>query len=167
MSKYDDLNPHDELEGALAADFASAADKRGFSTLHNATTAGHAPAGLPDITSAGPQVFLTIEATQSKGAAQDRELNSIRDHLYEAKNAHPTNACHCLFVSPHTSKRMLDGIRDHNQQRSAEGTADLKILPLSFETFELWTQRLRESEAAVDDDPIGFRKTFGQRLGIY
>jgi len=27
--------------------------------------------------------------------------------------------------------------------------------------------RLREPEAAVDDDPIGFRKTFGQRLGIY
>ena len=42
---------------------------------------------------------------------------------------------------------MLDGIRDHNHQRASEGVADLKILPLNFDSLELWTTRLRESEA--------------------
>jgi hypothetical protein len=59
-----------------------------------------------------------------------------------------------VFVSGTTSNRMIEGIRDHNRQRTSEGRTDLKILPLCFDSLELWTTRLVESEGdlyPVDD----------------
>ena len=54
---------------------------------------------------------------------------------------------YCIFISPSTSQRMIDSIKDHNRQRVIEGKPDMKILPLSFETLELYLERLAKSEA--------------------
>ena len=147
MGKYDDLDARTELEQAIAVDLEAALAKRGFAVTHNGTREMHAPAGSPDIAVSGARIALTFEVTKSRGAAQDRELNSIRDHLNDVKADQPTKQCYCVFVSPATSDRMMDGIRDHNRQRESEGHADMKIMPLCFGTLELWSSRLRESEA--------------------
>jgi len=146
MSKYDGLDARTELEQAIAADLQLALDKRGYSVAHKGTSDSHAPAGVADVVTTHRRRLLIFEATKSKGAQQDRELNSIRDHLNAQKADNPRKDCYCVFVSPQTSKRMLDGIMDHNSQRAQEGKRDLRILPLSFEALELWTKRLRESE---------------------
>lgn len=147
MSKYDALDARTQLEQTITADLKLALEKRRVMVVHNGTPESHAPPGLPDIEASNQQAVLTFEVTKSKGAAQDRELNSIRDHLNQIKSDNPSKHCHCVFVSPETSSRMLDGIRDHNQQRASEGRPDLRILPLCFDTLELWVMRLRESEA--------------------
>lgn len=149
MSKYDHLDARHHLEQTIAADLKTALEKRGFTVIHNGSDGSHAPAGEPDIVVSNRQVVITIEATKSKGAAQDRELNSIRDHLNQAKENSGNKRCYCVFASPETSARMIDGIRDHNIQRANESKADLKILPLCFESLELWTTRLKESEAEL------------------
>ena len=41
------------------------------------------------------------------------------------KSANKGKKCYCVFVSPETSQRMIDGIRDHNQQRASEKKDDL------------------------------------------
>lgn len=146
-SKYDALNAHTELEPTLAADLKAALGKRGLTVTHSGEAASHAPAGVADIIVVNRQSVVTFEATKSRGAAQDRELNSIRDHLNGVKDKYPGKRCYCVFTSPTTSKRMLEGIRDHNQQRAAEGKNDLRILPLAFDSLELWLTRLQESEA--------------------
>jgi type I restriction-modification system DNA methylase subunit len=146
MSKYDGLDARSGLEQEVAQDLRAALEKRGFTVIHNGTASSHAPSGVPDIVVGDGQV-LTFEVTKSSGAAQDREINSIRDHLYQVQSDNPYKHHFCVFVSPETSSRMFDAIRDHNQQRAAEGIADLKILPLCFDTLELWLTRLTESEA--------------------
>src|SRR5205823_6078543 len=122
-------------------------EKRKFAVTHNGQGSSHAPAGVPDVVAVNRHTVITFESTKSRGAAQDRELNSIREHLNGVKEQNPNKKCFCVFLSEETSERMLDGIRDHNQQRAAEGKPDLKILPLSFDALELWVDRLRESEA--------------------
>ncbi len=147
MSKYDALDAHTQLEQTIAEDLKTALEKRSMKVIHRGTEGSHAPSGLPDIVASNKQIVLTFEPTKSRGAAQDRELNSIRAHLDQVKASHGQKRCYCVFVSPETSPRMLDGIRDHNQQRAKEGKSDHKILPLCFDALELWTTRLRESEA--------------------
>jgi len=147
MSRYDDLDARTGLEQTVARDLRSALAKRGFEVVHKGHTGSHAPAGLPDIEASDPNAVFTFETTKSKGAQQDRELNSIRDHLNGVKANNPHKRCYCVFVSPLTSPRMLDAIRDHNRQRANEGKTDTKILPLCFDTLELWIRRLRDSEA--------------------
>jgi aspartate/glutamate racemase len=80
---------------------------------------------------------FNIEVTKRVGAQQDGEFNSIRDHLNTFKNNNTQKNVYCIFISPNTSQRMIDSIKDHNRQRVIEGNPDLKILPLSFETLEL------------------------------
>lgn len=165
MSKYDSLDVNTQLEQTIAQDLEFALNKRGLLVVHKGTSKTHAPAGLPDIVAFNPSLVLTVEVTKSKGANQDRELNAIRDHLNLTKSNNPDKRCNCLFLSPTTSTRMLDGIRDHNQQRAIEGKADLKILPLCFDTFEMWVTRLKESE--TDLYPIdGFIKLFQFHTGF-
>jgi len=149
MSTYYHLDARTQLEQVITQDLRSALEKRGFTVVHNGREGSHAPAGMPDIVVSNDQLALTVEATKSKGAQQDRELNSIRDHLNQIKESNPAKRCYCVFTSPETSMRMLDGIRDHNQQRASEGKPDLRILPLNFGTLELWITKLRESEAEV------------------
>jgi DNA-binding MarR family transcriptional regulator len=48
----------------------------------------------------------------------------------------------------------LESIHDHNRQRTGEGKTDMRILPLSFEFFELWIDRLLENpkrKYSIDD----------------
>ncbi len=113
MSKYDALDARTELEQAITDDLRSALEKRGFKVTHYGTADSHAPAGRPDIVASSRGNMLTFEVTTKKGAAQDTELNSIREHLNQIKKENPTKRCQCVFSAQETSKRMLDGIRDH------------------------------------------------------
>ncbi len=163
MSKYDELDARTELEQAIAADLRRALQKRGFRVRHNGTPESSAPAGTPDILVTDDDLAFTFEATRARGAAQDRELNSIRDHLNQIKQDNPAKRCYCVFVSPETSRRMIDGIRDHNHQRASEGLNDMRILPLCFDTVELWSDRLLRSDA--DLYPVdSFRAVFDQHV---
>lgn len=148
LSKYDDLDARAELEQAIARDLNAALQKRGFSITHNGSDVGHAPAGQPDIVVHGrDEVAILFEATKSRGAAQDRELNAVRAHLEDYKRDHPTQRCFAVFTSPATGRRMIDGIGDHNRQRAAEGKPDLRIMPMSFDVLELWAAELSGSPA--------------------
>jgi len=149
MSKYDELDARTELEQTIAQDLKAAFKKRGFQIKHNGTTTSSAPGGVPDIEVWDSNTTITFEVTKRKGAQQDSELNSIRDHLQRTKANNPNKQCFCVFVSPETAYRMIEGIRDYNRQRASEGKADLKILPLCFDTLELYLNRLIESDAAL------------------
>ena len=146
MSKYASLDARTELEQTVAEDFKAAFEKRGFTVKHNGGVT-HAPAGVPDIEMFDANFNFNIEVTKRVGAQQDGEFNSIRDHLNSFKNNNTQKNVYCIFISPNTSQRMIDSIKDHNRQRVIEGNPDLKILPLSFETLELYLERLAKSEA--------------------
>lgn len=147
MSKYNNLDARIELEQTIFQDIKNAFEKRGFQVRHNGTSGSHAPAGLPDIEIWNDKYHINVEVTKSKGAQQDRELNSISDHLNQIKNQFPNKKCYCIFVSPETPKRMLDGIKAYNRLKDAEEQQDLKILPLAFDTFEIYLTKLIESVA--------------------
>lgn len=139
MTKYDGLDASTELEQKIAQDLEDAFGKRGLTVNHRGGDT-HAPAGEPDIVMYNDSVAITVEPTKSTGADQDREFNSIRDHLNSIKEEYPAKTCYCVFVSPDTSNRMLDSIEDHNFTR--QKVRDEKILPLSFENLELLVSRL-------------------------
>lgn len=145
MSHYISLNSHTQLEQTITSDLAAALEKRGFAVIHNGTWDSHAPGGKPDIVAFDEEHVLIFEVTKSKSAGQDREFQPIRSHLKDIKAKNPEKQCFCVFVSPKTSERTLDSIHDHNYQRASEGKADMKILPLAFNAFELWVTRLKES----------------------
>jgi len=145
MSNYISLNPHTQLEQAISYDLQSALEKRGFSVIHNGISDSHTPGGKPDIVVFNDNYMLIIEVTRSTSSAQDREFQSIRSHLKEAKAENPKKQCFCIFISPKTSSRTLDSIHDHNRQRASEEKSYMKILPLAFSTFELWITRLKET----------------------
>lgn len=149
MSKYDNLDARTQLEQTIGADLSAALGKRGFRVRHSGTATSHARSGKPDVVAWSDEVVCTFEATKSKGAAQDRELNSIRDHLNDVKAANAGKRCFCIFVAPETARRMLDGVSDHNKQRASEQLPDMRILPLCFETLDLYLTRLIESEAEL------------------
>lgn len=160
MSKYDNLDPRMELEQAIATDLKDALGKRGVTVLHNGTKDSHAPGGRPDIEASTKTHIIIFEVTKSKSSAQDREFQSIRDHLNNAKLQHPNKKVFCVFASPVTSARTLDSIHDHNQQRIDEDKTDTLIMPLAFETLELWVTRLKEN--VHDLYPLGdFLRLFG------
>ena len=119
MSKYNNLDARIELEQTIFQDIKNAFEKRGFQVRHNGTSGSHAPAGLPDIEIWNDKYHINVEVTKSKGAQQDRELNSISDHLNQIKNQFPNKKCYCIFVSPETPKRMLDGIKAYNRLKDA------------------------------------------------
>lgn len=145
MSRYISLNSHTQLEQTITSDLKSALEKRGFAVIHNGAWNSHAPGGKPDIVAFNEDYILSFEVTKSKSAGQDREFQSIRSHLKDIKAQNPEKQCFCIFVSPKTSERTLDSIHDHNYQRASEGKTDMKILPLTFNAFELWITRLKEN----------------------
>jgi len=149
MPKYDDLDARTELEQTISGDMRSALKKRGLMVVHNGTSTNNAPSGVPDILATNETLVLAIECTTGRGAQQDRELNETRAHLNSLKRQNPGKKCYAIFVSENTSMRMIDGILDHNNQRAAEGKSDLKIIPLCFNSLELWLSRLSESEAEL------------------
>ena len=146
MSKYASLDARTELEQIIAEDFKAAFEKRGFTVKHNGGLT-HAPAGVPDIEMFDSNYHFNIEVTKRVGSQQDGEFNSIRDHLNTVKNNNNQKNVYCIFISPSTSQRMIDSIKDHNRQRVIEGKPDMKILPLSFEILKLYLERLAKSEA--------------------
>lgn len=150
MSKYDSLNARTELEQAITCDLNNAFQKQDLIAKHEGGISYHAPAHVPDIILSNEALRITVECTKSKGAAQDREFNSIRDHLQQVKNEDPSKGCFCIFTSPETSQRMLDSIREHNFVR--KDVHDLKILPLCFDSLELILKKI--SEAVSDLYPI-------------
>ena len=143
MSKYDNLTPR-EVEQAMTADLKAAFEKRQMTVRHLGQ------AGCPDILVENDSVLLIFEPTKRRKTQQDGEFPAIRDHLIQKKNENPTKACFCVFVSPETSRRMLENIREHNFARANQ--SDLKICPLSFDLLELLTQKL--SESVADQYPI-------------
>ncbi|MBI5822708.1 MAG: AlwI family type II restriction endonuclease [Chloroflexi bacterium] len=145
MSRYISLNSHTQLEQTITGDLKSVLEKCGFSVIHNGAWDSHAPGGKPDIIVFDQNYVLIFEVTKSKSAAQDREIQPIRSHLKDIKAKNPEKECFCVFVSPKTSERTFDSIHDHNYQRASEGKFDMKILPLAFDTFELWVTRLMET----------------------
>jgi len=147
MSKYDNLDARTEVEQNICSDLKSALEKRGWSVQHNGTPDNHAPGGMPDIILSKDNFVITVEPTKTKSSAQDREFQSIRDHLNVTKSENSRKLCFCIFVSPITSNRTLESIRDHNQRRVDENKSDMRILPMAFDTLELWTTHLRESES--------------------
>lgn len=150
MTKYDSLDARTELEQTITLDLNNAFQKRGLTAEHQSRTGSHAPANVPDIILSNEAIIITVEGTKSKGAAQDREFNSIRDHLQQIKNEAPSKKCFCIFTSLETSRRMLDSIQEHNFIRKDE--PDLKILPLCFDTLELTLKKL--SDAVPDLYPV-------------
>jgi type I restriction-modification system DNA methylase subunit len=145
MSKYDTLNARTELEQVITHDLNGAFNKRGLTAEQQSRTVGHAPANVPDIILSNEALKITVECTKSKGAAQDREFNSIKDHLQQVKDEDPSKDCFCIFTSSYTSQRMLDSIREHNFVRKDE--SDLKIFPLCFDTLELLLRKLSDAVA--------------------
>lgn len=145
MSKYEALDARTELEQVVCSDLRLALEKRGWNVVHNGHQTSHAPANTSDIVASNKNTIITFEVTKAKGASQDRELLSISHHLKNIKDKAKNKKCYCVFVSPETAPRILNGIRDHNQQRFSEGTPDLKILPLSFDNFALWVTRLSDN----------------------
>jgi type I restriction-modification system DNA methylase subunit len=147
MSKYDTLDARTQLEHGIYEDLVGGLEKRGYTVIHNGSNEGFTPPGLPDIVAYNDQIVLTFEVTKSKGAAQDRESNSIKAHLNKIKEYNGHKQCFCVYSAISTPKRIIDATRDNNMQRTSEGKTDLKILPLCFETLELWITRLKESES--------------------
>jgi type I restriction-modification system DNA methylase subunit len=161
MSKYDSLDPRTQLEQTITSDLKTALEKRGYSVTHNGTSVSHAPGGKSDIVVSNESFIITFEVTKLCSSSQDREFQSIRDHLNNIKHENQSKKCYCVFSSPVTSARTIDSIRDHNQQRANERRADLRIMPLAFSVLELWLVRL--SESVADQYPIeNFVRIFDQ-----
>ncbi|MGG2059668.1 N-6 DNA methylase [Priestia megaterium] len=148
MSKYVVLDARLELEQEISLDLKSAFEKRGYEVKHNGDVS-HAPPGYSDIELFNSSLHINVEVAKRYGAQQDGEYNSIKEHLQKVKEANSHKNCFCIFVTPETSKRMIDSIRDFNRQRTQEGKFDMKILPINFETLELYLQRLSESDSTL------------------
>lgn len=146
MTKYDTLDPRKELEQVITKDLQSALEKQKCKVVHNGTPISHATGGKPDIQIYFKNYIINIEPTKTTKSNQDREFQAIRDHLNDVKQENSSKKCYCIFVSPETSQRTIDSIKDYNKQRLDEGKNDMKILPLSFDALELWTKKLAENE---------------------
>lgn len=149
MTKYDNLDARTELEQRITEDFDKSFAKRGFEVKHLGKPKSSASGGRPDIIAKSDKIIITIEPTKTKKSNQDREFQAIRDHLSLIKESNPKHKCYCLFISPETSQRTIDSIKDHNKQRDNEGKPDLRILPIDFLTCEILTKKLIESEASL------------------
>ncbi len=151
MTKYDNLDARTELEQTIAVDFSKALKKRDYDVKHNGSKNNSAPGGITDIQAGSNNIIINIEVTKLKKSSQDREFQSIRDHLIKTKEENQKHKCFCLFISPETSQRTIDSIKDYNNQRERDGKLDMRIMPLDFFTCEILTKKLTESEASVYD----------------
>lgn len=101
--------------------------------------------GVADIEVFNESFHFTIEVTKTKKSQQDREFNPIKEHLKNIKSQNPKKICHCIYVSPETPKRMSNSILEYNKQNNE------KILPIDFDTFEVWITKLKESDKSLYD----------------
>jgi type I restriction-modification system DNA methylase subunit len=143
MTKYDALDAHSELEQTITSDLKKALEKRGFSIKHNGTSDSHAPGGEADIEISNGQYHINVEVTKTTKASADREYLAIKDHLEKVKGNQPTKKCFVWYISPETHYRMINAIREFNI--SNKDKPDMKILPISFSSFELIMRRLGEA----------------------
>lgn len=145
MRDYSALDPRTELEQDLTEDLKLAFEKIGFQVNHNGGVS-HSPGGVPDIEMFNDEFHFNIEATQSTGTNADREYPSITDHLTKTSENSEKN-CFCIYVSPETSIRMIDRIKEFNNLH--RGEYDFKILPLSFENIDILISKFSENAADV------------------
>lgn len=149
MTKYDNLDARTELEQTIFEDFRRSYTKRGLDVKHLGKPTSSASGGRPDIIAKNDDVYITIEPTKTKKSGQDREFQAIRDHLSDIKNLNPKHKCYCIFISPETSQRTIDSIKDYNKQRENEGSTDMRILPMDFLTCEILTKKLIEADSSL------------------
>lgn len=143
MTKYDNLDPRQELEQTIAKDLRRALEKRGFTVQHNGTRDGNAPAGKPDIVVYDNNTHINVEATKTTKSRADREFLSIKDHLQKSKRLHSAKKCFAVYVSPGTHYRMMNACHDFSILNKSK--EDLKMMPLCFENFEIFITKLIES----------------------
>jgi len=143
MSKYDTLDARKELEQIISVDLKNALAKRGFEIVHNGSETSNAPGGVPDIEVFNDQYHINVEVTQRTKSSADNEYIASKGHLELTKKENTTKKCFVWYVSPETHRRMLDSIIEYNFLHKDE--TDLKILPICFETFELFITKLSES----------------------
>ena len=145
MRDYSVLDARSELEQYLTIDLKLAFEKFGFEVNHNGGDS-HAPGGVADIEMFNDEVHFNIEATQLKNTAADREYPSITDHLKKISE-NSEKKCFCIYVSPETSNRMIDRIKEFNNNYRDKN--DFKILPLSFENMNIILSKFSENAADV------------------
>ncbi len=164
MSKYDYLNARTELEQKITNDLKGALEKRGFCVKHNGTTTSSAPGNKPDIEAWGNRIHICVEASKTKRSQSDREYLAIKDHLKKIKEENQTKKCFLLYVSPETHYRLFNAVKEHNFIN--RGKTDLKMLPVNFETFELFISKLTFSpkEQYTKNDIVGLFADM-QKLG--
>ena len=143
MSKYDSLNPRTELEQEIAKDLKRAFEKRGFEVRHNGTENSHATGGKSDIEMWDNNVHINIEVTKTKKSSQDREYQSIKDHLIQTKSKNPRKKVFMWFISPETYYRTFNSVKDSNFINHDK--EDMKIIAISFSTFEIFINKLIET----------------------
>ena len=139
MSKYDLLDASEELEQEITNDLKRALEKRGFTVEHKGTQKHHAPGKTPDIIAYTKTTHINIEVTKRKKSSSDSEFFPIKEHLEQTKEENPTKQCFLIYISPETHYRMINALLTYNSDEKKE---DMKILPLSFSTFELLITKL-------------------------
>ena len=143
MSKYDNLDPRTELEQEITKDLKRAFEKRGFEVKHNGTESSHTTGGKSDIEMWDDNVHINIEVTKTKKSSQDREYQSIKDHLVQTKSKNPRKKCFMWFISPETYYRTFNSIKDSNF--IFHNKDDMKIIAISFSTFEIFINKIIET----------------------
>ncbi len=158
MSKYDEFDAYMELEQEITKDLKRAFEKRGFEVRHNGTEESHALGGKPDIEMWYNQIHINIEVTKTKKSSQDREYQSIKDHLLNTKKKYSLKKCFMWFISPETYYRTFNSIRDSNF--IFRDKDDMKIIPICFSTFEIFINKLIETtkDFYKKEDIIGLFK---------
>lgn len=143
MDHLSQLDAKSELEQVLTVELGKALHKRGFQVKHNGTATMSAPGGVPDIEVWDEYYHINVEVTKTTKSSADREYLAIKDHLEKTKANHTGKKCFVWYVSPETHYRMINAIREFNVANKAE--PDLKMMPISFSTFELFLDRLIHS----------------------
>lgn len=143
MSKYDELNPRTELEQEITKDLKKAFEKRGFEVKHNGTENSNTTGGKSDIEMWDNNIHINIEVTKTTKSSQDREYQSIKDHLLQTKKANSRKKCFMWFISPETYYRTFNSVKDSNF--IFHDKDDMKIIPISFSTFEIFINKLIET----------------------
>lgn len=158
MSKYDELDAYTELEQEITKDLKKAFEKRGFEVRHNGTLKSQTGGGKPDIEMWDNQIHINIEVTKTKKSSQDREYQSIKDHLLNIKKQYPLKKCFMWFISPETYYRTFNSIKDSNF--IFHDKDDMKIIPICFSTFEIFINKLIETtkDFYKKEDIIGLFK---------
>ena len=147
VSRYDQLDARTQLEQVTATELDRALGKRGFTVEHQGTETNSALGDRPDIIAENDTVRFNVEVTKTTKASSDREYPAIKDHLEKAKQDRPRKKCFVLYISPETHYRMINNMRDFNILHKDD--PDMKMLPLSFASFQLLMDKLIGTTADI------------------